>query len=347
MHPILNTELLKKWFLSSKRDLPWRETSDPYAIWISEIMLQQTQVVVVVPYYLNWMARFPTITALAEAEPEEVVKMWEGLGYYSRARNLHEGARYLVKFFHGVLPDTETELLKIKGLGPYTTGAILSFAFHQKKAAVDGNVLRVIARCYQISDDIAKTATHKKIRRFVETILPEEEPWITNEALIELGATICQRKPKCHQCPLSGQCLSHRNGNEEHFPVKSKGPSITNLYRSVAILKCGNRYLVKKGKQGAIMADLYEFPFIETQLQGIPDHEFLRKIKNEYRFEADLIKSLPRITHSFTRYKVCLSPYLLQVAHQEIRNDYEWLSLKELTDRPFSSGHRRILQHLL
>ena len=180
---------LKKWFLIEQRDLPWRKINDPYAIWISEIMLQQTQVAVVIPYYLKWMQRFPTIQALAEAESDEVIKMWEGLGYYSRARNLHAGARYLIEFFGGILPNNESDLAKIKGLGPYTIGALLSFAFHQKKAAVDGNVMRVMARCYELDDDIAKSKTQKKIRHLVEEILPEDESWIVNEALIELGAT--------------------------------------------------------------------------------------------------------------------------------------------------------------
>jgi len=344
---MLNTLPLKKWFLHAQRDLPWRQTSDPYAIWISEIMLQQTQVTVVIPYFLKWMHRFPTIHSLAEASIEEVIKMWEGLGYYSRARNLHMGANYLVEHFAGKLPDTEVELTKIKGLGPYTIGAILSFAFHQKKAAVDGNVLRVMARCYQLSDDIAKSSTQKKMRQIVEQILPDEEPWIVNEALIELGATICQRKPKCHLCPLTDQCLSHLQGTIEKFPVKSKGAAVTKLYRAVTLFQCKNKYLVKKGQSGAVMADLYEFPFINTSANRLSESEIVLSVKEHFQIDAQHLQTLPAISHGFTRYKVYLNPYLLSVCEQTHHKDYEWLSLKELIDRPFSSGHRQILQYLV
>ena len=155
-------------------------------------MLQQTQVAVVIPYFLHWMQRFPTIHHLAKASLDEVVKAWEGLGYYSRVRHLHEAAKYLVEHFNGQLPSEEEDLKKIKGLGPYTIGAILSFAFHQKKAAVDGNVIRVLTRYFGLEEDISKVATVNKLRQLAQELLPDEEPWIVNEALIELGATLCQ-----------------------------------------------------------------------------------------------------------------------------------------------------------
>lgn len=347
MKNIFPIEDLKDWFLSNKRSFPWRETQDPYAIWVSEVMLQQTQAVVVVPYFLRWMHRFPNIRILAEAEEKEVIKIWEGLGYYSRARNLHEGARYLIQQGKDTLPNSEEELMKIKGLGPYTIGAILSFAFHQRKAAVDGNVLRVIARCFQIEDDIAKAATQKKFRQLVEQLLPVEEPWIISEALIELGATICQRKPKCRICPLSKECLSYRNYCTDRLPVKSKGPAITHLYRSVTVIAHQGNYLVKKGKKGEIMADLYEFPFFETKEEGLVAEKIIQKVKEEYVLNTHSILELPLVTHGFTRYQVRLTPFLLEVNQAMLIQEFEWLSLEELQNRPFSSGHRRILQHLL
>jgi A/G-specific adenine glycosylase len=177
-------EKLRSWFLSQRRDLPWRENTTPYAVWVSEIMLQQTQVAVVIPYFQRWMDKFPTICSLAAASIEEVIKEWEGLGYYARARNLHAGAQYVVKNHAGELPETEAELRKIKGLGDYTIGAIRSFAFNHKAATVDGNVLRVLARYYGISDDISKMKSVKKFQGLAQSLLPEIEPWIISESLM-------------------------------------------------------------------------------------------------------------------------------------------------------------------
>ncbi len=246
-HPF---ELLKKWFLENRRDFPWRESPTPYAVWISEVMLQQTQASVVIPYFLRWMDQFPTIEALANADPEEVIKAWEGLGYYSRARNLHAGARYVQEHFHGKLPSDTESLSKIKGLGLYTIGAIQSFAFHQKTPAVDGNVLRVVSRYCMLKDDIKKPKTVAAIRKWIEMQLPDETPWVINEALIELGATICKRKPNCPKCLLNQTCLSFQHGLQEQLPIKGKPPVSISLYRIVAVIESNGRYLVKKEKKG-------------------------------------------------------------------------------------------------
>lgn len=338
-----DTQSLKNWFLENKRDLPWRDTQNPYAVWVSEVMLQQTQVAVVIPYFLRWMERFPTIRSLAESPVDEVIKLWEGLGYYSRARNLHQGARYIVEHFDGKLPNNEKDLQQIKGLGPYTIGAILSFAFHQKKAAVDGNVLRVIARCFDLDDDIAKQTTNKKFRTLVESILPENESWIINEALIELGATVCQRKAQCTMCPLQGCCLALKKGRADELPIKSKGPKTTHLCRSVAVIEYKRKFLVRRGKKGEIMADLYEFPFFEkTDLL-----ETMELVQAHYGLKPVSSARLPQVTHSFTRYQVKLEPTLIVVRQMIHLTDFEWLTLDEMKALPFSSGHRRIFQCLL
>jgi A/G-specific adenine glycosylase len=337
---------LKQWFIAEKRDLPWRHTTDPYAIWISEVMLQQTQVAVVLSYYKNWMQRFPTIQYLAQASREEVIKAWEGLGYYSRARNLHEGAQYILDHFGGQLPSNEEQLSCIKGLGPYTIGAILSFAFHQRKAAVDGNVLRVLTRYLGLEDDIAKSATQRKLRVIAEQLLPEEEPWIINEALIELGATICQRKARCLICPLRAGCESARHGLTDRLPVKSKGASIEFLYRAVAVIRQGDFYLVKKGKKGEIMSDLYEFPYFTISKEGILLEEFQVIVQQTYSAKVQFHKKLQEVEHGFTRYHVRLTPFLFHLAETFLLDDLEWLSLDQLKERPFSSGHRRLFQQV-
>ncbi len=343
----MNTEPLRHWFLAEKRDLPWRNTRDPYAIWISEVMLQQTQVSVVRPYYLRWIEQFPTIKDLAAAPLEAVIKCWEGLGYYSRARNLHAGAQYVVEHYNGQLPNKEEDLSKIKGLGPYTIGAILSFAFHQKKAAVDGNVIRVLARFFQIKEDIGKSTTLKSMRVLAEKILPNEEPWIISEALIELGATVCQRKARCHQCPLKTDCKGYINGLIDQLPVKSKKIKTEYLYRAVAILHHNGLLLVKKGEKGKVMSDLYEFPFFEVTENGITSGKFSEKIEQNFSIAITQATPLSSVTHSFTRYQARLDPVLFHCNKMFAVKTMEWLPLAELQKKAFSSGHRRILQQLL
>lgn len=347
--PFLDIERLKNWFLSEKRDLPWREANlSPYAVWVSEVMLQQTQVAVVKPYFIRWMERFPTVEALAQASLDEVIKMWEGLGYYSRARNLHAGAQYVVQHWGGEIPSKASELQKIKGLGPYTIGAILSFAFHQKVAAVDGNVLRVLARYFNIHGDIAKGATVKKMRELTESLLPQEEPWIVNEALIELGATVCQKKARCSVCPLKTSCAAFAQGTVQQLPVKSKGAKTEYLYRAVAIIRHGNHILLRRGEKGKIMSDLHEFPYIETAQSGLMIEAFQEKLQQQLGLSLEFEKALEAIPQSFTRYQVKLNPIIFRSTNLlVVKGGLMWKSLDEIHQLAFSSGHRRILKQLL
>lgn len=346
MTALLDISLLKAWFLAERRPLPWRQHRDPYAIWISEVMLQQTQVAVVIPYFLRWMERFPSIASLAAASLDEVIKMWEGLGYYSRARYLHQGAQYVLAHFNGKLPKQEEELKEIKGLGPYTIGAILSFAFHQKKAAVDGNVIRVLTRYFEIQEDVAKPATVQRLRKLVEKLLPDEEPWIINKALIELGATICQRKAHCSKCPLKNSCLSYRNGTVGQFPVKTKRTKTEYLYRAVAVITNGSDYLIKRGQKGEIMQDLHEFPFFETAAKGWSDRKLQQTIEQNFRLKVEKMKKLASIEQSFTRYQVRLDAVLFQCSHAIAVTGFTWLNHRSLEQLAFSSGHRRIFQQV-
>jgi A/G-specific adenine glycosylase len=342
----LDIPRLKIWFAAEKRDLPWRQTENPYAIWISEVMLQQTQVSVVVPYFLHWMDRFPSIHHLAKASLDEVIKAWEGLGYYSRARHLHEAAKYLVEHFNGQLPNQEEDLKKIKGLGPYTIGAILSFAFHQKKAAVDGNVMRVLTRYFGLKDDISKPSTINQLRQLAHTLLPDEESWIINEALIELGATICQRKARCSVCPLKNSCVSFKQESVDSIPFNSKKIKIEYLYRSVAVIQCGSDLLVKRGRKGAIMSDLYEFPYFEVVKETFSSQELEAKIVQQYALHVVQKQVLREVSQGFTRYQARLYPILFTCQQPKEIEGLEWLSHASLKHLAFSSGHRRIFQQL-
>jgi A/G-specific adenine glycosylase len=303
-------------------------------------------VAVVIPYFDRWMRRFPTIRALAEASIEEVIKEWEGLGYYSRERNLHEGARYVVQHYGGELPPSAEELSKIKGLGSYTIGAILSFAFHQRVAAVDGNVLRVLARFFCLEDDISKAKTVKKIRSMAQDLLPESEPWIVSEALIELGATVCMRTPKCGECPLRPACTAYAGGMSEQLPIKSGKTQAVALYRAVAVLSCEDTLLVGRGAKGKVMADLCEFPYFEFSQASIEKEEVVKHAAKAFDLEMAWKQELSPVRHSFTRYRALLVPHLFFVKHPKNVKGFEWLSIEALKSSAFSSGHRRIFSEV-
>lgn len=339
----MQIESLRKWFLAKKRNLPWRDSPSPYQVWVSEVMLQQTQVEVVIEYYHRWMEKFPSIQKLAEASLEEVIKAWEGLGYYSRARRLHEGAIQICKEFGGKLPSNEEDLMKIKGIGPYTVGAILSFAFHHKKAAVDGNVLRVMARHKLIEEDIGKQVVIRNISKIVQESLPEENPWEITEALIELGALVCKKKPLCGQCPIRTSCKAYEKNKIDVLPIKKKTESSISLYRAVVILISEDKRVlcVKESDKSKIMADLWEFPYLEEpQLIESPQvPAFLSQLFTE---EPVFLEELKLITHSFTKYRAYLFPSMWKVSETPTPPGYKWIHLSELSLFPFSSGHRAI-----
>ncbi|KAN0027355.1 hypothetical protein ACTFIV_006937 [Dictyostelium citrinum] len=252
---------LEEWFLEYKRCLPWRENTTPYRVWISEVMLQQTQVSVVIPYFLRWMQKFPTITDLAHASEAVVMKAWEGLGYYSRARNLHTCAKIITDQYEGIIPTSEEALSALPGFGPYTVGAVRSFAFHQKSAAVDGNVIRVLSRYFASSQDCSKRAYYEQLTL---SILPDQNPWITMEGLIELGATVCKKTPNCSICPLQEKCQGYQTQTALEFPKKLKKAPITKLTRYVMVICYQDLVLVKQEKEKKVMSGLYEFPYGDT-----------------------------------------------------------------------------------
>lgn len=339
----MDVEKVRLWFEQEKRSFPWREKPSPYGVWVSEVMLQQTQAVVVVPYFNRWMARFPTIAALARAESSEVLKLWEGLGYYSRARHLHEAAKQILENHGGKLPSNPDALAKIKGIGPYTRGAILSFAFHQKAAAVDGNVLRVMARYFLVEEEIESAKA--KITELVEAILPDKEPWVVMEGLIELGAQICRKKPLCHECPLKGSCLAKLHKQAEILPLRKKREKITLLQRAVAILFCGDELFLGRVEGKKVMAGLYEFPYIEIEHADVAE-KHAEKLVREWNMKGQCVGSLAPVSHSFTRYSARLYPTLWRVERKMAVENFEWIKRDKVATLPFSSGHRKLLHGL-
>ena len=257
-----------------------------------------------------------------------------------------KAAKYLVEHFNGQLPDNEEDLKKIKGLGPYTIGAILSFAFHQKKAAIDGNVIRVLTRYFGLEDDISKSATMHQLRQLAQALLLDEEPWIINEALIELGATVCQRKARCGRCPLQADCVSFKQDKVDSIPFNSKKIKIEYLYRSVAVIQCESDLLVKRGTKGTIMSDLYEFPYFEIVKDEFSPQALEVEILQYYALQVIQKEVLKEVSQGFTRYQAQLYPVLFSCHQPKEIEGLEWLSFKSLKQLAFSSGHRRIFQQL-
>lgn len=257
---------LINWYLKNKRELPWRETQDPYPIWLSEIILQQTRVQQGLPYYFSFLKHFPTVKHLAKATEKEVLSLWQGLGYYSRARNLHKTAQIVMADYNGSFPDNYAGLLRLKGVGPYTAAAIASFAFKEQVAVVDGNVYRVLTRVFGIYEDITLNTTKKTIAELAQKLIPKKLPDIYNQAIMEFGALHCTpTDPNCEACPFARICVARIAGDQKILPVKAKAKAKQERFFSYFIIRCGDVVLMKERGSNDIWQGLFEFLLIETK----------------------------------------------------------------------------------
>lgn len=270
---------LIQWYLQNKRDLPWRNTTNPYHIWLSEIMLQQTRVAQGLPYFLSFTEAFPTIFDLANANEEQVLKLWQGLGYYSRARNLHATAKHIAFELNGEFPLTYKELLKLKGVGEYTAAAIASFSFDEPVAVLDGNVFRVLSRYFNVESDISLPKTKTEFQQLAQEVLDKKNPALFNQAIMEFGALQCVPKnPNCEACVLNSSCagLQHKKVNE--LPVKTKKTKVTPRFLNYLILKdSDSNFIVQKREGKGIWENLYEFPVFETESQ-LSENEIIEQV---------------------------------------------------------------------
>ncbi len=326
-------ELLLQWFHVNQRRLPWRQTNDPYKIWVSEVMLQQTRVETVIPYYLNFISRYPTVKDLARAGEEEVLKAWEGLGYYSRARNLHKGAQKVLELYGGRIPDTYEDLLTIPGIGDYTAGAILSIAYHQDIPAVDGNVLRVASRWFAISKNISDLKVKKQIRDMVSKVIPEGKAHLFNQAIMDLGALICvPRDPRCYACPVAEACRGYEVGIEKDLPVKSGRKPPRNVPRVVAIIWSGKEVLMHQRPAQGLLASLWEFPGWDIgqgqDAEEVLNQELLRLGVGRYT----LIPVGPAV-HVFSHIKWLMSGYCCKTEERrEFNDEYIWVEISRINE---------------
>ena len=325
---------LTSWFYKNRRFLPWRAQPTPYSVWVSEVMLQQTQALRVLLYFQRWMTLFPTVQALAESSEESVMKVWEGLGYYSRARALRKGAQYIQKMWGGLIPESREELLLIPGIGEYTQGAIRSFAFHQKAAAVDANVFRVISRVYDLAVQQGSGDAYTRVRAFVEKLLPENDPWIVMEALIELGALVCGKKTACVRCPLCSVCQSRKNKTWKERPLPKKPMKRVYEKRKVFVFVKQESMCVIRRQGKGVMSGLWEFPYCLDgdsceQLDQLSPSQVLDPIKQ-----------------TFTNHCVTLYPCIFHVKDDFFWHEGEWHTREKLLTLPFSAGHKKILEGL-
>jgi A/G-specific adenine glycosylase len=288
------TNSLIQWYLREKRDLPWRKTSSPYQIWLSEIMLQQTRVAQGLPYFLKFMEAFPTVFDLAAADEEKVLKLWQGLGYYSRARNLHATAKHIAFNLHGKFPDNYKELLLLKGVGEYTAAAIASIAYGEAVPVVDGNVFRVLSRYFDVETDISSSGAKKEFFELAASLLPKAKASEFNQAMMEFGALQCVPKsPDCGNCIFNGSCLALKNKKVDLLPIKLKKTKVVNRFFNYLIIKDsnGNSVIQKRTAKG-IWHNLYEFPLLET-LYEVDYNEAVVLIENfQFGFSPKNIKPL-------------------------------------------------------
>ncbi len=311
---------LIKWYLQNKRDLPWRKTANPYHIWLSEIMLQQTRVVQGMPYFFAFTKEFPTIFDLADASEEQVLKLWQGLGYYSRARNLHNTAKYIAYELNGVFPQTYKELLTLKGVGEYTAAAIASFSYNEPVPVVDGNVFRVLSRYFDIDSDIMLPASKKEFAQLAYELMPKDDPATFNQAIMEFGALQCVPKnPNCDICVFNESCLALQKKKVDELPVKIKKTKITNRFFNYFVLEdaAGNSVIQKRTAKG-IWHNLYEFPLLETN--EIKDFDYISNAVKKQMFPIYTIIGIEECSEATVIHKL---------SHQHLHIQFWKIKIKE------------------
>ncbi|HWQ83396.1 MAG TPA: A/G-specific adenine glycosylase [Anaerolineales bacterium] len=346
------TEHLLNWYRNNARQLPWRGQRDPYAIWVSEIMLQQTRVETVIPYFERWIEHFPTVRSLAEAPLQEVLAVWEGLGYYSRARNLHKAARQIWEQ-GGVLPSTTSELRTLPGVGRYTAGAIASIAFGENAAALDGNIRRVLARLFDVEEPARSLKGEARLWELAESNLPSGEAGDYNQALMDLGATLCTpHDPDCIQCPLTAFCQAYQLGIQEQRPVNLPKPSIPHYQVAAAVLEREGRYLITQRPFQGLLGGLWEFPGGKQEPAETLPECLGRELQEELGVRVRVGEQLNVYKHAYTHFRVTVhafhcfwqqgepEPQLLQV------NDLAWAELSDLAKYPMGKVDRQIASHL-
>lgn len=342
---------LLAWYRYHKRDLPWRGEAPPYRVWVSEVMLQQTQVTTVIPYYRRFLEKFADIEALAAAPLEAVLKAWEGLGYYARARNLHKAAIEIVEKHEGRFPESYAELRDLPGFGDYTAGAVASIAFGQIVAAIDGNVKRVIARLFALEADISRAPTNQQLKEMASALVAPDRPGDWNQAIMELGATICLPKsPQCLLCPLNELCEGRLRGIAEKLPLKPVKKRLPHYDVAAAVIYEGDQILIAQRPLEGMLGGLWEFPGGKQEAGESLSECLRREIKEELGLDIVVGQPIISVKHSYTHFKITLHAFYCRLSKGAPQAlgvaDWRWVSLEEMSAFPFPRTDLKIIEAL-
>ncbi|MYG00596.1 A/G-specific adenine glycosylase [Candidatus Poribacteria bacterium] len=345
-------EILLTWFKKHKRELPWRGIDDPYRIWVSEVMLQQTQVKKVVGYYERFVKRFPDVQQLAEAPLQDVLKVWEGLGYYARARNFHKAAKIVVKDFGGVVPNEYSTFRQLPGVGDYSAAAVLSIAYNAPFAAVDGNIKRVLARLFMMETPINDGRTAKQFQQKADELLDLDEPGVFNQAMMELGATVCRpQSPTCLVCPVNVFCQAFRSTRQDEYPLRLKKEKVPEHYMVAGVIYKGNEILIVQRPLDGLLGGLWEFPNGRIAEGETAEQACIRYITEVVNLSVNNIKYLTRVRHAFTHFKIVLDVFECNYHSGEVKLngpiDAKWVKLTSLHDFPLPRATHKFLETLI
>ncbi len=345
-------ERLLQWYDGEQRELPWRKTTDPYAIWVSEVMLQQTQVKTVLNYFSRFMEAFPSISDLARASQQEVLKVWEGMGYYARARNLHKAAQYLVEHHEGRMPESYEALRQIPGIGDYTAAAVASIAFGEPRAVMDGNVRRVVCRLFRYEKQVHTQKARETLQGFADWLLSPEHPGDFNQAMMELGATICTpRKPKCLLCPVVAYCRAHHELEDPAMlPVQRQKKAVPHYQIAVGIIWDEGYIFIDRREENGMLGGLWEFPGGKIEEGETAQEAVRREIKEELNLDIEVGDFYMEVRHAYSHFKITMHVYHCLYKGGEPRltaaMDWRWVKPDELRFYPFAAATKKVIRRL-
>ncbi len=343
---------LLRWAERVQRPFPWRKRREPYVVWVAETMLQQTQIRTVIPYLERWLQQFPDVRALAEASLDEVLKAWEGLGYYARARNLHKAAQKILHEHGGRLPDDKEALLALPGIGPYTAGAILSLAFGKDAPVLDGNVRRVLTRVFGVDKDPRRAAVERQLWKLAESIIIPGRAREINEALMDLGREVCTpRSPHCHRCPLADICVAHATGQEEDLPIRKKHRTVPHYTVTAGVVwnHEGHILLTRRPLEG-LLGGLWEFPGGKVEPGETLEEGLRRELREELGIDVEVGKRVAVVEHAYSHFRITLHAFHCRHVGEEPRAlgvaDFRWLPLEAIRSYPLSRADIKVLEVL-
>ncbi|RAP29903.1 A/G-specific adenine glycosylase [Candidatus Marinamargulisbacteria bacterium SCGC AG-343-D04] len=342
---------LLSWYHSNKRSMPWRDNPIPYYVWISEMMLQQTQVATVIPYFNRFIDRFPTVEKLAEADLQDVLKCWEGLGYYSRARNLHKAAKCVVEDHQSWLPSSYEDLQTLPGIGPYCAAAITSIAYQNPVPVVDGNVFRVFTRFWGIFDDIRLPKVRKVLFEKLSVYIKDVCPSDFNQAIMECGALVCTPKnPSCEECPLACDCFAKSAHKQVELPVKLKAPPTPHHTIVVGLIKHGDKVLIAKRKETQMLGGLWEFPGGKVEKGEALEEALSREIQEEVRLTVSVGDKIGVIKHAYSHFKISMHAFWCEVEsgleNLVLSKSLKWVKVSDFSDYPFPKANQKLFDCL-